>query len=89
MGKGFRNSIEYKNFRDGVLEYYDYTCEDCGGNEDLTLSHNKAVCLGGDKMDLNNSGVKCYHCHKKRTKIDMNLLKKVNALIRNGDLIEI
>lgn len=73
INEQIRHSIEYKQWRTGVFERDNYTCQDCGIRNKAGLG--KAIILQADhikpfayfpelRFNLDNGRTLCLNCHK-------------------------
>jgi len=79
-----RKSIEYKQWRQGIFERDDYTCQSCGkrGGIDLNANHKKPWSLFPElRFDLDNGETLCIPCHKLTFSYLNAYIKKEDFLI--------
>lgn len=48
----------------------------------LEIDHIKPIKMGGDPIDPKNQQTLCYPCHKKKTKIDVGQMAKMNRICK-------
>jgi 5-methylcytosine-specific restriction endonuclease McrA len=73
------NTFDWFVLRQKILIRDDKTCVLCGKKDCLEVDHILPISLGGSNK-LENLQTLCDVCHKKKTKQDVELLRRTNKL---------
>lgn len=62
-----RQSPQYRQWREDVLERDDYSCQDCGAEDELHAHHITPVSENQERVtDMDNGVTVCVDCHQRR-----------------------